>query len=169
MQLTLIETDTKRVIVLVVVVWVQILLYVLGLQKDRYLVVEVKQVYVESSFCCIVLVACCLSSNTESSSLTKQRLSDAHAKGIDPVSKERMPSVLPGERTDKVEGSDKAVIAGNCQSITTETVVFLLRRQNFSPQQQIQQQMCRSCKMVTFNRVNSSGKSNEVLFLRYCT
>ena len=39
--------------------------------------------------------------------------------------------MLLGERTDKVEGSDKAVIVGNCQSIAMETIVFFFLRYKF--------------------------------------
>ena len=66
--------------------------------------------------------ACCPSTNTETSSVTKQRLCDAHTEDIDPVSEERMPCGLPGEGTDKVEGSDKANIAESSQSVAMDTV-----------------------------------------------
>lgn len=56
------------------------------------------------------LPACCPSTNTKTSSLTKQWLCDAHAKEIELVLKERMPSGLPGEGIDKVEGNDKVTI-----------------------------------------------------------
>lgn len=37
-----------------------------------------------------------------------------------------MPSVLPGEETDKVEGSDNRAMAENCQSVAMDTIVFLI-------------------------------------------
>lgn len=70
--------------------------------------------------------------STKTSLLTKQRLLDAHAKDTDLVLKERMPSGLPGEGADKAEGSDKTTIAGDCESIAMDTIVFLFERQNFS-------------------------------------
>ncbi len=106
----------------------------------------------ETSFSCIVHMACCPSTNTKTSLVTKQRLCDALAKETDLVLKERMPSGLPGERTDKADGSDKATIAGNCQSIAMDTIVFLFVRKDLSPHRGSRFSK-RELVLVTLNRV----------------
>lgn len=61
-----------------------------------------------------------------------------------------MPSGLPGEGPDKAEGSDKATLAENCQSVAMETLVFVFVIQKCFPQeQQIQQE---EVGPVTLNR-----------------